>query len=82
MPGMAVSAAKQCGTLNPFSCTRKEIGKEKKACVGISNMKYYQLFKMVEKWIQTEFSFVLKIEDHFYWTLKCNIYKVMLIIFQ
>lgn len=45
-------------------------------------MKYYQLFKMVEKWVQTEFSFVLKIEGHFYWTLKYNIYKVMLIIFQ
>lgn len=36
---------------------------------------------MVEKWIETGFSFVLKIGDHFDRALKCKFYKVMLITF-
>lgn len=47
----------------------------------VSIRKYSQLYKIFEKWVQTRFSFVLKVEDHFHWALKWNFYKIMLIIF-
>lgn len=57
-------------------------GKVKKHLVELSVRKYSQLLKIFEKWVQTRFSFVLKVEDHFHWALKWNFYKIMLIIFK
>lgn len=54
----------------------------KDACGDKLSITCSQLFKMVEKLVQTEFSVDLKIADNFDWALKCNFYKVMLIIYS
>lgn len=59
----ALGAGIECEILNAFSWKRKE--SIKNTCEGESSIKYCQLFKMIEKWIQIGFSFVLKLEDNF-----------------
>lgn len=63
-------------------CFHEEVKKGivKDACEVKLSITYSQLFKMFEKLVQTEFSVDLKIADNFDWALKCNFYKVMLII--
>lgn len=78
---MALGTGIQYGPLIVFHAKVKK-GNFKKCLLDKSIIMYSQLFQIVEKWVQTGFSFVLKMADNFDWTLKCKSYKVLLTTFS